>query len=123
MSNYIATGIEVSFGTLAGEIVDANKANDEVETQDVTHQLSANQWREHSGTNALKQGGDVSLTAHWGGTVPSLGSEDTLTLSLPGSKSVSATAILKSAGGHNGTLGQKITTEMTFQVTGEPTYT
>ena len=123
MSNYIATGITVSFGSLSAEIVDVDKANDTVETQDVTHQTSSNYWREKSGTNALKAGGDVTLLAHWGGTVPTLGTSDTLTISMPGSKSASATAILRDSGGWSGKLGQKITEEMVFEITGEPTYT
>lgn len=123
MNNYIATGITVSFSTLNGEIVDVNKDPDSIETQDVTHQTSANQWREHSGESALKQAGDIKLLANWGGTVPDLGTEDTITLTLPGGKGVSATAILRDAGGISGTLGQKMTEELTLLITGEPTYT
>jgi len=122
MANYIATGITVSFGTLSGEILDVDRANDEVEAQDVTHQTSSNEWREHSATNALKQAGAFTLLAHWGGTIPAVGTTDTITVTMPDGGSESATAILQSAGGFSGKLGQKITTEMTFLNTGAPTH-
>ena len=122
MSNHIATGIEVSFSTLSGEILDVDRENDNVEAQDVTHQLSSNEWREHSADGALKQAGAFKLLAHWGGTVPDVGTEDTITITMPDGGSESATAILQDAGGFSGKLGQKVTTELTFLCTGAPTH-
>ena len=122
MSNYIATRIEVSFGTLTGEIVDVDRANDNVEAQDATHQLSADEWREHNAVGALKQAGPFTLLAHWGGTVPAVGTTDTMTVTLPSGATDSNEAILQDAGGFSGKLGQKITTEMTFLSTGPPTH-
>lgn len=122
MSNYIATGITVSFSTLDGEIVDVNRANDEGEPQDVTHQLSTSEWREHNAEGALKQAGDFTLLANWGGTIPDVNTEDTMTVTMPDGGTESGTCILVSAGGFSGTLGQKVTTEMTFRCTGAPTH-
>lgn len=119
----IATGITVDFGTLSGEIVDVNKAADSVEAQDTSHQLSTDQWRTHSAVAAMKQGGEITLLANWGGTVPAVGTNDTLTLTLPSGHGVSATAILQNAHDLSGTLGQKITENMTFLISGEPSYT
>lgn len=122
MANYIATGISVSFSTLSGEIVDVDRANDTAETQDVTHQLSTSQWREHTGTSVLKQAGSFTIMAHWGGTIPAVGTADTITVTHPTKGSDSCSAILQDAGGFSGKLGQKITTELTFLCTGVPTH-
>ena len=122
MTNYIATGITVSFGALTGEILDVDRGNDTVEAQDSTHQLSLEEWREHNAVGALKQAGPFTLLAHWGGTIPAVGTQDTITVTLPSGGTDSNVAILQDAGGFSGKLGQKITTEMTFLSTGAPTH-
>jgi len=123
MTSYIATGITVSFSTLSAEILDVDRANDSVEAQDNTHQLTTSQWRTHTAENALKQAGPFTILAHWGGTVPDIGTTATMTITLPGGKSDSNTVILQDAGGYSGKLGQKITTEMTFLSSGPPSRT
>ena len=120
MSNYIATGITVDFGTLTGEILDVDRDPDAVEAQDVTHQTSTEYWREHSAENALKQAGPIKILAHWSGTIPDVGTTDTITITLPGGKSDANTAILQNAGGYSGKLGQKMTAELTFLCSGKP---
>lgn len=121
MTAYISTGITVTFSTLSGELLDLTSSGETADTVDVTHQASTNEWREYLA--GLKDGGEYTWTVHCGGTIPALATSDTLGITLPtGAGTLSVTAILSKVKGLNAPLGDKIVEELTWKVTGEPSW-
>lgn len=121
MTAYISTGITVSFSTLSGELLDLSSTGETCDTEDVTHQASTNEWREFLAS--LKDGGEYTWTIHAGGTVPAVATSDTLGITLPtGAGTLSVSAILTKKHQLSAPLGGKIVEEVTFKVTGEPTW-
>lgn len=122
MTAYISTGITVSFSTLSGELLDYSSSGESADMVDVTHQASTEEWREYLA--GLKDGGEHTWTIHCGGTIPALATSDTLGITLPsGAGTLSASAILSKNKGLNAPLGDKIVEELTFKITGKPTWT
>lgn len=121
MTAYISTGVTVSFSTLSAELLDLTTSGETAEQVDVTHQASTNEWREF--LSGLKDGGEVTWTLHCGGTIPALGTQSALTVTLPsGAGTLTATANLSKVKGLNAPLGDKIVEEVTFKVTTEPSW-
>lgn len=124
MANYVATGLTVTFSGFSGEVVDVDYGGATCETVDVTHQESSSYFREYLA--GLRDGGEVTLTVNFDPTTTSLsilGAKGALTLSRAGwSKSLSCSAICTGVGGISGSLGQKVTTRITFKITGVPQF-
>lgn len=120
MSNYISTGITVTFGALTAEIVDVDYSGETADVEDVTHQLSTSAHKEKKA--GLIDAGQVTLLLHYGGTVPAAGTTDTLLVAFPDGKTLSCTAVLQKCRGAGATLGKKITSPATFELSGVPTW-
>jgi len=120
---YISTGITVSFGAMSGELLDVNHAGQTADAVDVTHQQSVNQWREFLA--GLKDAGEITLTMHrFTGTAPTTGQQTTLSMTWPsGAGGFSCDAIASNTHGLNGPLGDKISGDLTFKLSGEPAWT
>lgn len=119
MTAYISTGITVSFSTLSGELLDINIPGESADMVDVTYQASTNEWREYLA--GLKDGNEVTISLHAGATIPAVATSGTLTITFPtGAGTFTASALLSKGRGASATLGDKITDELTFKITGEP---
>lgn len=121
MAAYVSTGVTVTFSTLSGELLDYTASGEVAETVDVSHQASSDTYREF--TTGFCDGGEHTWTIHAGGTIPAVGTSGTLAVTLPsGAGTLSATALLTKVKGLNAPLGDKIVEELTFKVTGKPTW-
>jgi hypothetical protein len=123
VTNYVATGITVDFSTLTGELLDVKKSGEKADQVDVTHQISSNKWRQFK--SGLLDGGEFTLTLHFDpdAIVPTMGTSGTMTVVWPNgaTKKFQATANL-SGRGDSATLGDKMTQDLTFKISGAPNY-
>lgn len=122
---YVATNLTASFTGLGSfELVDVDYGGVSAETVDVTHQKSTSLYREF--LPGLRDGGEVTLTGNFDEAQLNLGiigTSGTLTISRTGwTKSLSCTAICTNVGQISASLGQKITTKITFKISGPPTF-
>lgn len=121
VTSYVATGITASFGTLTGELVDVKLSGEKADMVDVTQQGSSNKWRQFKA--GLLDGGEVTLTMNFDSDaiVPAMGTSGTIIITWPSgaTNKFSASAVL-SGRSETATLGQKMTADFTFKVTGAP---
>ena len=127
MVAYIATGITVTLSGLSGELLDVDHGGESCDTEDTTHQLSTDGWREFM--IGLKDGGEVTLTIAFGSgshiTLASTGDgaaeANELLITFPGTKTLTAQAFIT---GHSlgASLGTKIVQDVTVKITGKPTW-
>jgi len=121
MAAYVSTGITVSFSTLSAELLDLTSSGETAEAVDSTHQASTDQYREF--IEGLKDGGEHTWTLHCGGTIPAVGTSDSLVITLPtGAGTCTVTALLTKVKGLNAPLGDKIVEEITFKTSGKPVW-
>lgn len=125
MPRYVATNLTATFTGLGSfEVVDIDYGGISIETVEVTHQQSSSMYREF--LPGLRDGGEITLTGNFDPDQINMsleGASGTLTISRTGwTKSLSCQAICTGFGGMSATLGQKISTRITFKITGRPTY-
>ena len=119
---YVSTGITVSFSTLSAKLLDVAGSGETADQVDVTHQASTEQWKEF--LSGLKDGGDFTLMLHIGGTVPAVGTNDTLVITFPtGAGTFTASANLQKGKEISANLGDKISEGIGFKITGKPVWT
>jgi len=124
VTNYVSKGIVVTFTGLTGQLIDIDTGGDTADIVDVTHQESANEWKEFK--SAFKEGGDVTLLLHFDpdATAPAPGATGTLVIAWPSgsTKKFSASAIVKKVAEVKASLGAKISHGITFKITGAPNW-
>ena len=119
---YVSVGITCTFSTLSAKLLDLSTTGHSADSVDVTHQASTEYWREF--LSGLLDSGEVTWTVHVGGTVPEVGTSDTLVVTLPsGAGTLTAEAILTKRKELGATLGDKIVETITFKMTGKPAWT
>jgi hypothetical protein len=119
--SYISTGITVSFGSLTAKLLDVNTSGETADQVEVTHQTSADEYKEF--LSGLKDGGDITLVLHIGGTIPAVGTQDSLVITFPtGAGTFTATANLQKVKEISASLGERIIENVGFKITGKPVW-
>jgi hypothetical protein len=123
VTSYVAVGMTASFGSLTGQLLDVKESGVKADTVDVTHQTSTSKWREFKA--GLLDGGEWTLTLllDLDAVFPTLGDSGTLIVVYPtgNTKKISSSAIF-SGRSSTATLGDKITCDLTFKITGTPSW-
>lgn len=129
----VAKGITVTFSGFSADLIDIDGPGFERESIDITHQGSGS-WREKV-PSPFANGKPIVLTVAYNGSLngPSLITANpdplsTLTLTLPVPRGLtngaqhSVLAFITDIS-PTGSLGEKMTAQVTFEPTGEPTFT
>jgi hypothetical protein len=124
VTNYIATGITVAFGTLTGELHGVRYSGEKTDFIDVSHQASANGYKDFKA--ALTDPGEIILAMSFDpdAVVPATkGVAAALIVTFPSgaTKKFSAQAIYGGRG-FDGTLGAKMVSDLTFKISGKPNW-
>ncbi len=127
VTTYLATGVSVAIGTFNGFLDNVNIGGASADMVDMTHQASANDWREKK--SALKDGGQVTLTVHYDpdATDPPVVGETATDMTITWGptpnpdKSYRATCLVQNVS-IVANLGEKIVSDITLEVTGAPNF-
>lgn len=114
-----AIGITYSFSGVTAKVHDVSFGGLKCETKEVTNQASASGWKEFIA--GLKEAGTVTLKSEFDGSLPTLGTAGDLAITFPftAPKVWTLHAIL-SGYKPDGKLGDAMTADVTFQITGVP---
>ena len=120
VTGYPATGITVTFSTLTGCLLDVKSSGEKADVVDITHQTSTSSWREFKA--GLLDGGEWTMTFLHDpdAVVPAVGTSGALVINWPSgttNKERVATALLTGRG-TSASLGDKMTLDLTFKVSG-----
>lgn len=131
MGGFISLGIKVAFtgdssGSLTAELLDINKDGEKTDQLDVTHQESADGFKEF--LSGLTDGQSITLSLNFDSdnVRPSNGESGSLAITLPFTSAtlrvLTIPCNVEEVGNIDAALGQKMAEQIKFKITGKPTW-